>query len=137
MMSASTQGALAFQKGLGSVHSLSHALGGLNPRLHHGTLNAILLPAVLAFNASAETVVANRKMDRLAGAMALAAGSEVGPAIGSMTRRLGLPTTLSEMGVGADLIPAIVKGALADHSHKTNPRDASAADYESMLRQVM
>ncbi|MET7246500.1 iron-containing alcohol dehydrogenase [Methylobacterium sp. EM32] len=137
MMSASTQGALAFQKGLGSVHSLSHALGGLNPRLHHGTLNAILLPAVLAFNASAETVVANRKMARLAGAMALAAGSEVGPAIGSMTRRLGLPTTLSEMGVSADLIPAIVNGALADHSHKTNPRDASAADYESMLRQVM
>lgn len=137
MMSASTQGALAFQKGLGSVHSLSHSLGGLDPRLHHGTLNAILLPAVIAFNASAESVVADRKMDRLAAAMSLASGDEVGPAIETLTRRLGLPTRLSEMGVGDELIPAIVRGALADHSHRTNPREASATDYEAILRQVM
>ena len=51
MMSASLQGALAFQKGLGCVHSLSHSLGGVNPRLHHGTLNAILMPLVVRFNA--------------------------------------------------------------------------------------
>ena len=137
MMSASMQGALAFQKGLGSVHSLSHSLGGIDPKLHHGTLNAVLLPAVIAFNATAETVVADRKMDRLAGAMGLARGDEVGPAIESMTQRLNLPTRLSAMGVGEDLIPTIVKGALADHSHKTNPREASVADYETMLRQVM
>ena len=43
MLSASMQGAMAFQKGLGCVHSLSHSLGGVNPRLHHGTLNACLL----------------------------------------------------------------------------------------------
>ena len=53
MMSASMQGAMAFQKGLGCVHSLSHSLGGVNPRLHHGTLNAMFLPAVVRFNASA------------------------------------------------------------------------------------
>lgn len=47
MMSASMQGALAFQKGLGCVHSLSHSLGGVNPALHHGTLNAMFLPAVI------------------------------------------------------------------------------------------
>ena len=45
------QGAMAFQKGLGCVHSLSHSLGGVNPRLHHGTLNAMFLPAVIRFNA--------------------------------------------------------------------------------------
>ncbi|MCA0014066.1 iron-containing alcohol dehydrogenase [Mesorhizobium sp. B292B1B] len=50
MMSASMQGALASQKGLGCVHSLSHSLGGIDLRLHHGTLNAIFLPAVIAFN---------------------------------------------------------------------------------------
>src|SRR5436190_483342 len=44
LMSASMQGAMAFQKGLGCVHSLSHSLGGVNPRLHHGTLNAMFLP---------------------------------------------------------------------------------------------
>ena len=45
------EGGLTFQKGLGAVHALSHALGGLKePSLHHGTLNAILLPPVLRFN---------------------------------------------------------------------------------------
>ena len=56
MMSASLQGALAFQKGLGCVHSLSHSLGGVDPRLHHGTLNAVFLPAVIRFNADAESM---------------------------------------------------------------------------------
>ena len=66
MMSASLQGALAFQKGLGCVHSLSHSLGGINPRLHHGTLNAVLLPAVIHFNREADSVVKDEKIDRLA-----------------------------------------------------------------------
>jgi 4-hydroxybutyrate dehydrogenase len=92
---------------------------------------------VIAFNAQAETVVSEGKLQRLAGAMGLSSGEEVGPAIETMTRRLGLPTRLSEMGVGAELIPDIVKGALADHSHKTNPREASAEDYADMLRRVM
>lgn len=61
MMSASLQGALAFQKGLGCVHSLSHSLGGINPRLHHGTLNAIFLPAVIQFNRKAATMVNEHK----------------------------------------------------------------------------
>ena len=47
---------MAFQKGLGCVHSLSHSLGGVNPKLHHGTLNAMFLPAVIRFNASAESM---------------------------------------------------------------------------------
>ena len=60
------QGALAFQKGLGCVHSLSHSLGGYNPRLHHGTLNAIFLPAVIAFNQSAESMQREDKLARMA-----------------------------------------------------------------------
>jgi alcohol dehydrogenase class IV len=55
MMSASMQGAMAFQKGLGAC-TLSHSLGGVNPRLHHGTLNAMFLPAVVRFNAQAASV---------------------------------------------------------------------------------
>jgi hypothetical protein len=53
MMSASMQGAMAFQKGLGAVHSLSHALGALPIGPHHGTLNAVLLPEVVKFNEAA------------------------------------------------------------------------------------
>ncbi|MBN9093596.1 iron-containing alcohol dehydrogenase [Pandoraea pnomenusa] len=133
MMSASMQGALAFQKGLGCVHSLSHSLGGLNPRLHHGTLNAILLPAVIAFNRASPSMQQDAKLDRMAQAMGLATGDEVGPAIAYMTQRLGLPRGLRELGVTEDLFPRIIDGALKDHSHKTNPRDASAQDYRTML----
>ncbi|HLM41999.1 MAG TPA: iron-containing alcohol dehydrogenase [Microvirga sp.] len=133
MMSASMQGAMAFQKGLGCVHSLSHSLGGLNPRLHHGTLNAVLLPAVLEFNAAAPSVVAERRMERLARAMALSSAAAVPDAVRDMNKRLGLPSGLGELGVAVSLFPRIIEGALKDHTHKTNPREASALDYEAML----
>lgn len=137
MMSASLQGALAFQKGLGCVHSLSHSLGGIDPRLHHGTLNAVLLPAVVRFNRAAETVVRDEKIDRLAQAMGLPAHASVEDAIQDMSLRLRLPAGLGAMGVTADLTPRIVTGALADHSHKTNPREASADDYARLIEAAM
>jgi alcohol dehydrogenase class IV len=137
MMSASMQGALAFQKGLGCVHSLSHSLGGINPRLHHGTLNAIFLPAVIDFNRDAPSVQSEGKLARLAQAMGLGSGDEIGASIREMTARLGLPAGLSELGVTPDLYGRIVGGALKDHSHKTNPREATAADYEAMLERSM
>ena len=137
MMSASMQGAMAFQKGLGCVHSLSHSLGGINPRLHHGTLNAIFLPAIIEFNKDSESVIKEKKLARIAHAMGLANEADIGPAIKDMSKRLGLPTGLAELGVTEDMYPKIIKGALADHSHKTNPRVASEDDYARMLTQSM
>lgn len=137
MMSASMQGALAFQKGLGCVHSLSHSLGGINPRLHHGTLNAIFLPAVLAFNQDAPSVRDEDKLNRLATAMGIGSGTEVAASVRAMTERLGLPTGLAQLGVTREMFPDIIKGALKDHSHKTNPREASAEDYRAMLEASM
>ena len=133
MMSASMQGALAFQKGLGCVHSLSHALGGINPRLHHGTLNAIFLPAVIEFNKESASMRDESKLERIARAIGVGSGAEVAASLKTMTKRLGLPTGLEELGVTRDLFPAIIHGALKDHSHKTNPRLASEDDYRSML----
>ncbi len=133
MMSASMQGAMAFQKGLGCVHSLSHSLGGVNPRLHHGTLNAMFLPAVVAFNAEAETVRRDRRLERMAHAMGLRSASDIGPAIRDMNARLGLPSGLAAMGVTRAQFDQIITGALADHCHKTNPRLATAEDYSVML----
>jgi 4-hydroxybutyrate dehydrogenase len=105
MMSASMQGAMAFQKGLGCVHSLSHPMGGLvvNGRtgLHHGTLNAVVLPAVLRFNESAPSVVAENRFARMRRVMNLAANADIAQAVHDMTERLGLPTRLSQMGVEA------------------------------------
>ncbi len=137
MMSASLQGALAFQKGLGCVHSLSHAMGGIDPRLHHGTLNAVLLPAVVRFNRASETVTKDDKVARLAQAMGLPPQVSVEDAILDMSRALKLPGGLAQMGVTADLTQRIVTGALADHSHKTNPREASADDYARLIEEAM
>jgi alcohol dehydrogenase class IV len=137
LMSASMQGAMAFQKGLGCVHSLSHSLGGIHPGLHHGTLNAVFLPAVIAFNASAPSIQKERRLQRMAGAMGLDAVADLPAAIKALNQRLGLPTGLAAMGVQPDWFDAIISGALADHCHKTNPRIASAEDYREMLQASM
>ncbi|MEO7391501.1 MAG: iron-containing alcohol dehydrogenase [Ramlibacter sp.] len=133
LMSASMQGAMAFQKGLGCVHSLSHSLGGVNPRLHHGTLNAMFLPAVVSFNADVESVQKDRRLERMAHAMGLKSAGDIPEAIKDMNTRLGLPAGLAAMGVERGWFDKIISGALADHCHKTNPRIASAQDYEELL----
>ena len=139
MMSASMQGAMAFQKGLGCVHSLSHSLGGVNPRLHHGTLNAMFLPAVLRFNAQAESVRKDQRMARMAQAIGLSGGSaaDLAEAVRDMNARLGLPSGLQAMGVEASAFDRIIDGALADHCHKMNPRLASRDDYQGLLEASM
>lgn len=137
MMSASMQGAMAFQKGLGCVHSLSHSLGGVNPRLHHGTLNAVFLPAVIAFNAGAPSVQKERRLERMAHAMGIGGAADLGPAIRDMNARLGLPTGLAALGVTPELFDKVIEGAMADHCHKTNPRIATADDYRGMLAASM
>ncbi len=137
MMSSSMQGAMAFQKGLGCVHSLSHSLGGVNRRLHHGTLNAMFLPAVVRFNAQAPSMQNERRLQRMAQAMGLpgcdSQGNEVAAAITAMNARLGLPSGLRAMGVGEDQFERVIDGAMADHCHKTGPRLATREDYRSML----
>ncbi len=134
MMTASLEGAMAFQKGLGCVHSLSHALGGMNPALHHGTLNAVLLPAVIRFNAVSPSFAAENKLARMAAAMGVEAdGEAIATAVAGLNRRLGLPSGLGDLGVREEAIPRLVAGALADHCHGTNPRTASADDYRDLI----
>jgi alcohol dehydrogenase class IV len=137
MMSASMQGAMAFQKGLGCVHSLSHSLGGVNPGLHHGTLNAMFLPAVVSFNSSAPSIQNEHRLQRMAQAMGLTSGGDIPAAIKDMNARLGLPNGLDALGVQRDWFANIIKGALADHCHKTNPRIATTEDYEMLLATSM
>jgi alcohol dehydrogenase class IV len=134
MMMASLQGGLTFQKGLGAVHAMSHPLGGLkDPVLHHGTMNAVILPAVLRFNAGH----VGDKYERLAAAMGLPAGTDLAEAIEALNRRLGMPANLREMGVSDEVIPRMVEGAVADHSTASNPRPVDATGYEALFAAAM
>jgi len=131
---AAMEGAMAFQKGLGAVHALSHPLGSLEDlKLHHGTLNAIFLPPVLRFNRPS----IGDKWQRLGEAMGLTPGTDVADAVAGLNARLGLPATLRAMGVPEQVMPAMAEAATRDHCNPTNPRAASKDDYLAMLRAAM
>lgn len=134
MMMAAMEGAMAFQKGLGAVHALSHPLGALpQPSLHHGTLNALFLPPVIRFNAPA----IGPKLKELGRVMGVEGTAEgVAQAIEALNRRLGLPPNLKAMGVPEAILDAVAEAAPKDHSHNSNPRPASVADYRRILAET-
>jgi len=133
MMMAGIQGGLAFQKGLGAVHALAHPLGALTAAsLHHGTVNAVLLPAVLRFNAGH----VGDKYVRLRGALGLRDGTDLADALSALNARLGLPTSLRVMGVPVDVLEQIVEGAMVDHSASTNPRPLTREDLAALFMEA-
>lgn len=133
MMMASMMGAMAFQKGLGAVHSLAHTLGGLKEvHLHHGTLNAVLLPAVLRYNAG----IRHAEYARLAHEMAVPEGQTIDRFIEALNRRIGMPASLREMGVKREWLDKVAEVAMEDHCTQTNARTPSAADYRAILEEA-
>ncbi len=134
MMMCSTEGALSFIKGLGAVHAMSHAAGRIRRlNLHHGTLNAVFLPAVLRFNASE----CEEKYVRLRQAMGLEPGADLAEAITRMNEEIGLPPGLRAMGIEDDDIPGLITYAMQDLSARSNPRPASEEDFEMMIRESL
>jgi len=133
MMVAAMEGALAFQKGLGAVHALSHPLGGYRDlKLHHGTLNAVLLPPVLRFNESH----CGKTYPRLRQAVGLTDGGDLAGFIASFAAGLGIPMSLSALGVPESILPDVAKAAMLDHTHATNAKPTTEADYLAMLREA-
>ena len=129
MMVCALEGAMAFQKGLGAVHALTHPLGAIRAlNLHHGTLNAVLMPAVLRFNRS----VIGEKWDVLTRFF----GDAPDKAVAALNRRIGMPTGLGAMAVTPAMMGFVSEEALRDHCHGTNPRLATAADYLAIMREA-
>jgi alcohol dehydrogenase class IV len=140
MMAASMMGAVAFQKGLGTVHSLAHPLSTV-AGLHHGLTNAILLPHVMRFNTPA---VLDRVVD-LAAALGVdtrsmsphhAAEAAIA-AVEKLNADIGLPRCLGEVGVTPEMIPVMVPKAMEDGCHQCNPRPTTAADMEALYLQAL
>ena len=132
-MLGALMGGISFHKGLGVVHSLSHALGA-EGRVHHGTLNSILLPHALRFNREAATP----RLAELAGQLGVGRGSD-GPnhlitLIGLLQARIPLPKRLRDVpGLAHDRVGEYARLAMIDHCHRTNPRPCTQADMEVLL----
>ena len=127
MMMGALEGAVCFQKGLGAVHSVSHSLGALGH--HHGTLNALMLPHVLALNASA----LKDKLPVLCRAMDLPSETNLVDTFLTLNQRLGLPSGLRELGIEPSIFQKIAQASLNDNAHKTNPRILTEDDYLALL----
>ena len=117
MMSAAAMGATAFQKGLGAIHAMSHPVGAIF-NTHHGTTNAVCMPAVLDLNAP---MIADR-FDRAAGYLGIAGGFDGFRAfVQDFNDSFAIPRKLSELGVTADRMDDLVAMALKDPSCGGNP----------------
>ena len=134
MMMASTEGAMAFSKGLGAVHSMSHAIGANQElNLHHGTLNAVILPTVLKFN---QNHVEN-KYSRIATAMGINQSVDLADEIKKLNQLIGIPNGLAQMGVTEDMIPKLVKHSITDPSNLTTPRLPNQEEWEKLFLESM
>jgi alcohol dehydrogenase class IV len=140
MMMAAMMGAVAFQKGLGAVHSLAHPLSSI-ANLHHGTTNGILLPHVLEFN----RLTCEERLKDLAVAMEVAgsqqSAEEAATALINRLRKLlhevGIPATLGALGVTRHQIPLLARKAMEDACHQLNPRPCTEADMVALYEKAL
>ena len=127
MMSAAAMGAVAFQKGLGAIHSLSHPVGALY-NTHHGTTNAVVMAEVLRFNRPA----IEDRIDRAAAYLGLADFEGFLAWVEALCTEFSIPTGLGALGVTGDRIPDMVPMALADPTAGGNPVKLTAENTRSL-----
>jgi alcohol dehydrogenase class IV len=133
MLAASEAGATAFQRGLGAVHALAHPLGAVHG-VHHGLLNAVLMPYVLAANMPAI------EDDAAYLARCLGLGERAGDLLDwvcALRAGIGIPNTLAEAGASAVDVGRIARMAVEDPSAATNPIPFTAADYAAILEKAL
>jgi alcohol dehydrogenase class IV len=124
-------GAVAFQKGLGAIHSLSHPVGAVY-HTHHGTTNAVVMPAVLRFNRPA----IEEKIAAAAAYLGIPGGFDgFYDAVLALRAGLGIPDRLAALGVGTDRIDQLAKAAVADPSTAANPVELTYEAAKRLLRE--
>jgi len=130
MMSAAAMGATGFQKGLGAIHAMSHPVGAVF-NTHHGTTNAVCMPAVLAFNA--DTI--RDRFDQAAAYLGIDGGFDgFCEFVQQFNDSFAIPRTLTEMGVSADRLDDLVAMALEDPSCGGNPVELTADGLRELFR---
>ncbi|HTM50368.1 MAG TPA: iron-containing alcohol dehydrogenase [Bryobacteraceae bacterium] len=128
MMMSSMMGAIAFQKGLGAVHSLAHPLSS-DCGMHHGTSNAVLLPVVLEYNRDSVG-------GRMADLAALFGGGDPAARVRELNTRLGIKPRLRDWGVTEDILPELAGKAVQDGCHQLNPRPCTREDLLALYREA-
>ena len=129
MMAAAAMGAVAFQKGLGAIHALSHPIGAVF-NTHHGTTNAVCMPAVLELNAP---LIADR-FDRAASYIGVSGGFDgFRSFVQEFNDSFAIPRKLREMGATLDKIDELVPAALADPSCGGNPVELNEANVRALF----
>jgi alcohol dehydrogenase class IV len=133
MMSAAAMGAVAFQKGLGAIHALSHPIGAVY-NTHHGTTNAVVMPMVLEFNRAA----VEKRIDRAAAYLGIEGGFAGFMArIMALRDSLSIPANLSAMGVRADRLDELTEMALLDPSCGGNPVELTRENTRALFASCM
>ena len=134
MLLASLMGAVAFQKGLGIVHSLAHPMSSLLDT-HHGLANAVNLPYGMEFNYKGF----ENRFDKMGVALGLGSNSaaKVIPYLFALNNELGLPTRLRDVGVEESHIDTLSQLATEDFCHPSNPKPVAKADFEAIYRKAL
>jgi alcohol dehydrogenase class IV len=133
MMSAAAMGAVGFQKGLGAIHAMSHPIGA-HFNTHHGTTNAVCMPAVLDLNVEA----IRPRFDHAADYIGVDGGYEGFRAfVDRFNDSFGVPKGLSALGVTEAAIPDLVRGALQDPSCGGNPVTLTEENLTALFRSAM
>jgi alcohol dehydrogenase class IV len=133
MMSAAAMGAVAFQKGLGAIHSLSHPIGAVY-NTHHGTTNAVVMPMVLDFNRHA----IEDRIEKAAAYLGIAGGFDGFRAhIVALNASLGMPLNLTALGVDPARLDELTDMALEDPSCGGNPVEMTRANTRALFETCM
>ena len=133
MMAAAAMGAVAFQKGLGAIHALSHPIGAVH-NTHHGTTNAVVLQPVLLFNRAA----IEARIEQAAAYLGIAGGFDGFYAfVGQLNAELGIPANLTALGVVNPDLDALTASALQDPSTGGNPVEMTAKNTRKLLEDCL